>query len=159
MAGMQQMVDDPNLSYIDRVYFCFSLGKAYEDRQNYQTSFEYYSRGNHLKKLQSRYRAEQMTDEFKQQIAACQESLFEGRKELGHPASDPIFVVGLPRAGSTLLEQILSSHSMIDGTLELPNITRMVLAEVARRINEGHSPEDDGPFVHFKHGKPVIDRV
>ena len=111
-----------NLSHIDRVYICFALGKAYEDKQDFETSFKYYERGNRLKKSQSRYSAEQMSEDLKAQRDVCTAELFDRRAGAGHDAADPIFIVGLPRAGSTLLEQILSSHSQVDGTLELPNI-------------------------------------
>jgi len=111
-----------NLSHADRVYLCFALGKAYEDKQDFESSFKYYKRGNALKKSQSRYKAEQMSEELRAQHKACTAELFAQRSGVGHSAPDPIFIVGLPRAGSTLLEQILSSHSQVDGTLELPNI-------------------------------------
>ncbi len=111
-----------NLGYLDRIYLDFALGKAYEDKQDFETSFDYYSRGNRLKKAQSTYRAEQMSEDLRLQREVCTAELFERRTGAGHDAPDPIFVLGLPRAGSTLLEQILSSHSRVDGTLELPNI-------------------------------------
>jgi len=111
-----------NLSHNDRIYFCFALGKAYEDGRDFDTSFRFYARGNSLKKSQSRYDAEQMSADLRAQRDVCTQDFFAARAGVGHTAPDPIFIVGLPRAGSTLLEQILSSHSMVDGTLELPNI-------------------------------------
>ncbi len=106
----------------NRINLCFSLGKALEDRKDYPASFEFYERGNALKKLQTRYTADQMDAELAVQIEYCTAELFERQGGKGDPAPDPIFIVGLPRAGSTLLEQILASHSQVDGTLELPNI-------------------------------------
>ena len=111
-----------NLSHMDRVHLSFALGKAYEDKEDFATSFRYYAQGNRLKKSQTTYKAEQMSEDLKAQRDVCTADLFERRSGCGHEAPDPIFVVGLPRAGSTLLEQILSSHSQVDGTLELPNI-------------------------------------
>jgi tetratricopeptide (TPR) repeat protein len=111
-----------NLPHADRVYVCFALGKAYEDQGKYDKSFEFYERGNGLKKTQSRYDAEQMSADLKATRDVCTAELFRRNAGSGHDAPDPIFVVGLPRSGSTLLEQILSSHPQIDGTLELPNI-------------------------------------
>jgi tetratricopeptide (TPR) repeat protein len=122
IRGLLEQESNQNLSYTDRVHVCFALGKAYEDKRDFETSFKYYERGNHLKKSQSRYDAEQMSEEFRAQREVCTARLFERRAGAGHNAPDPIFIVGLPRAGSTLLEQILSSHSEVDGTLELPNI-------------------------------------
>ena len=111
-----------SLPHMDRIHFCFALGKAFEDRGDFKTSFEFYKRGNQLKKSQSRYDAEQMAEDLRSHQAVCTSDFFAERSAMGHTVPDPIFIVGLPRAGSTLLEQILSSHSMVDGTLELPNI-------------------------------------
>jgi tetratricopeptide (TPR) repeat protein len=117
---------------LDRIYIKFALGKAYEDREDYDQAFQYYEAGNQLKKAESRYDADQITAEFALQKQVCVPSLFEAYAGLGHQAQDPIFIVGLPRAGSTLLEQILSSHSQVDGTLELPNILSL-----AHRLRRG----------------------
>lgn len=122
---MALQVDNANLSHMDRVYLFFALGKAFEDRGDYQRSFEHYAEGNRLKKAQSRYTAEQITEELEAQMDICTSALFEQQGGKGCDAPDPIFIVGLPRAGSTLLEQILASHSQVDGTLELPNILSM----------------------------------
>ena len=110
------------LSYSARIQLCFALAKALEDRKEFRDAFTYYERGNELKRVQSRYDADQMTAELRAQEEIATTSLFDAGRGTGHPAPDPIFIVGLPRAGSTLLEQILASHSQIDGTLELPNI-------------------------------------
>lgn len=122
IAAMRDLTRDGNLSFMDRVHVAFALGKACEDAGDYRESFEHYARGNQLKKQQSRYDADRMSEELAAQQRVCTADFFTRRKDCGHPAPDPIFIVGLPRAGSTLLEQILSSHSQIDGTLELPNI-------------------------------------
>ncbi|WP_308368492.1 MULTISPECIES: sulfotransferase [unclassified Microbulbifer] len=136
---MLQLEQKANLTHMQRVYLCFALGKAYEDRREYALAFEHYTRGNQLKKAQSRYRAEQLSEDMQAQHRVCTRALFESRASTGHPAPDPIFIVGLPRAGSTLLEQILSSHSQVDGTLELPNI--LSLSQRLRRLSrEGQEP-------------------
>jgi tetratricopeptide (TPR) repeat protein len=122
LARMQDQEQNSNLGDMARVYVNFALAKAYEDRHEYQTSFDYYARGNRLKKAQSRYDAQLMHEEFEAMKSVCTAELFERHSGHGFPAPDPIFILGLPRAGSTLLEQILSSHSQVDGTLELPNI-------------------------------------
>jgi len=111
-----------NLALSDRVHLCFALGKAHEDAQRYAEAFAFYERGNALKCAQTRYTPEHMEEEFAAQKRHCSAALMETRAEGGHAAPDPIFIVGLPRAGSTLLEQVLASHSQVDGTLELPNI-------------------------------------
>ncbi len=122
LHGMQIQKENSNLGYMERVYINFALAKAYEDRDEYQASFTCYAEGNRLKKAQSRYDAERMHEEFEATKRVCSEALFKRHSGHGSPAADPIFILGLPRAGSTLLEQILSSHSQVDGTLELPNI-------------------------------------
>lgn len=137
LTQMLEQERNSNLGYMERVYLCFALAKAYEDRQDFGASFEYYARGNHLKKAQSRYDAERMHEEFAAMRAVCTPALFERYAGQGDPSPDPIFVLGLPRAGSTLLEQILSSHSQVDGTLELPNILSLS-QRLRRRQGSGY---------------------
>jgi tetratricopeptide (TPR) repeat protein len=112
-------------SLMERVYVYFALGKAYEDSQDYSKSFEYYQLGNRLKRNSSGYDADKMSDELMKQRNHCTPALFAAHQGHGCSTPDPIFIVGLPRSGSTMLEQILSSHSQVDGTLELPNILSM----------------------------------
>ena len=107
---------------VDRYHLCFALGKALEDRSEYDNAFEYYERGNRLKKAELRYDPDETEREFQRQMTVCTDELLRAQEGQGFRAPDPIFIVGLPRAGSTLLEQILASHSQIDGTMELPNI-------------------------------------
>lgn len=133
---MREQEADGQLSYANRIQVCFSLGKALEDRKEYEDAFEYYNRGNDLKRAHCRYVADKMTEELKTQAQASPKELFERQQDIGHAASDPIFIVGLPRAGSTLLEQILASHSQVDGTFELPNI--LAMAHQLRRTK--HAP-------------------
>jgi tetratricopeptide (TPR) repeat protein len=124
-SELAQMVDQERANGVsaqDRIHLCFALGKAYEDRGDPETSFKYYARGNDTKSSILSYDAGQMDEAFEAQKTTFTRALFERRAGLGHMAGDPIFIVGMPRAGSTLLEQILASHSRVDGTLELPNI-------------------------------------
>ena len=113
----------------DRIHTCFALGKAYEDRGEFARSFEYYARGNALRQAGARHDPEHLGVRVDSQIEVCTAKFLAGRQGLGCDASDPIFIVGLPRSGSTLLEQILSSHSQVDGTMELHNILNL-----ARRL-------------------------
>ena len=139
ISAMQEIVKDNNLSFMDRVYLNFALGKGHEDAKYYSESFKYYQQGNLLKKSQSRYKADQMTQELQAQRNFFDADFFHGHRNVGYESKDPIFILGLPRAGSTLLEQILSSHSGIDGTLELPNI--LSLSQRLRRLaNEDQVP-------------------
>lgn len=135
LARMRAQESNADLGHMDRVYLAFALGKAHEDREDYPKAFRYYSEGNALKKAQSRYSADQMQEEFRAQQTVCTPALFEHHGGSGHPAPDPIFVVGLPRAGSTLLEQILASHSQVEGTRELPNVLSLVQRLRRRQTN------------------------
>ena len=136
---MRAHARDENLSHAGRVHVNFALGKAWEDRGDFETSFHYYERGNRLKKARSTYDAGKMTQELRAQRRVCTAAMLARGAGAGHPAGDPIFIVGLPRAGSTLLEQILSSHSMVDGTLELPNILSLS-QQLRRRGRTGGEP-------------------
>lgn len=122
ISRMREQADDPEVPVDDRTHLCFALGKACEDRREFAESFEHYRRGNDLKRLRSGYDPALTTEMVDAQIEICTEELFAERGDLGLPVQDPIFILGLPRAGSTLLEQILASHPMVDGTMELHNI-------------------------------------
>jgi tetratricopeptide (TPR) repeat protein len=124
---------------IDRYHLCFALGKALEDRGEYEQSFRFYERGNALKRSESRYRPELIERNTRLQIEVCSREFFDGRAGVGAKNSDPIFIVGLPRAGSTLIEQILASHSRVEGTQELADIPRIVLDL------QGRDPDQSDP--------------
>ena len=109
----------------DRYHLCFALGKALEDRALFAESFEYYERGNALKKATQRHRPEVLEHLARRQVSLCTREFFESRQTFGCESSAPIFIVGLPRSGSTLIEQILASHSQVEGTLELADIPRL----------------------------------
>lgn len=122
LQSLIEVQSSDHLTFISNVYIAFALGKAFEDRKDYDKAFENYDYGNKLKRRQTRYTTEQMCKEFESQKRHCTSDLFAKHVGAGYSAADPIFIVGLPRAGSTLIEQILASHSQVDGTLELPNI-------------------------------------
>jgi tetratricopeptide (TPR) repeat protein len=123
----------------DQLHLCFALGKALEDRGDYLVAFHYYERGNALMKRRSRYKPEALERVMQAQIALCTSEFFAERAGSGSARSDPIFIVGLPRSGSTLLEQILASHSKVDGTMELADIPRLV-NQLNGREESGQSP-------------------
>jgi tetratricopeptide (TPR) repeat protein len=128
-AMQDRIAEKPPL--MDQIYLSFALGKAFEDSQEYSTSFAHYQRGNQLKRAQLGYQRDSFEREVDAQIAEVTPDLFTRARSAGCDARDPIFILGMPRAGSTLLEQILASHSQIDGTRELPNI--LSLAQRLRR--------------------------
>jgi predicted Zn-dependent protease len=123
---MREQVDARRVPLVDRYHLCFALGKALEDRGEYAESFQFYARGNALKKAESSYRPEALQRTVGKQIELCTREFFEQRRGWGCHDPAPIFIVGLPRAGSTLLEQILASHSQVEGTMELADVQRLV---------------------------------
>ena len=129
----------PGIALVDRYHLCFALGKACEDRGEYAESWRYYEHGNALKRSESRYRPEVIENNTRKQIQVCTRNFFATRADFGAPQPDPIFILGLPRSGSTLLEQILASHSRVEGTQELSDIQRMVLEL------QGRDPDLDNP--------------
>ncbi|GMM60319.1 tetratricopeptide repeat-containing sulfotransferase family protein [Novosphingobium pituita] len=129
IAAMEQALSDPGLGAEDRWHLDFALGKAFEDRREAQTAFAHYAAANALRRKRIPYKADETTATIDAMIAVATPALFEAGEGAGCPAPDPIFVVGMPRAGSTLVEQILASHSQVEGTSELPDI-----AQLARKV-------------------------
>lgn len=129
IAAMEAASAAPDISDEDRFHLDFALGKAFEDRGDADRAFGRYAAGNALRRTQLVYDADE-TDRFVDDcIALATPDFFAARAGWGCDARDPIFVLGMPRAGSTLVEQILASHSAIEGTTELPD-----LPALARRI-------------------------
>ena len=122
---MRNQLRRVDLTMRDKAYFHFALAQGCEAVGEYDEAFFHLDSGNKIKNKQSKYSIERMDKELQAQIDVCDELFFEKHGQGGHETKDPIFILGLPRAGSTLIEQILASHSMIDGTLELPNILSM----------------------------------
>ncbi|HVS75966.1 MAG TPA: sulfotransferase, partial [Steroidobacteraceae bacterium] len=135
IAVMRRIVADPNAAS-QHLPVCFALGKAFEDRRQFEESFRYYEMGNALRRAESRHNFAAMERNVALREALFTPEFFAARRGMGCPRPDPIFIVGMPRAGSTLLEQILASHSQVDGTLELPEIPRLVKQFRPRRPDE-----------------------
>ena len=131
IQAMEAQESNLGISHQSRIYLNFALGKAYEDKGLFDKAFMFYERGNAFKKSQSRYKASDLTAEFKAQTEVFDDAFIASHANTGFTSPDPIFIVGLPRSGSTLLEQILASHSQVDGTMELPNM--LALAQKLRR--------------------------
>jgi len=139
IAKMRSMIDAGGLTPVDEIHLSFALGKALEDRQEWADSFKHYAQGNAIKRKRVDYSAERMQADFERQKTFFSPDRADQLIVGGFDAPDPIFIVGLPRAGSTLIEQILASHPSIDGTLELPNILAL-----AHRLN-GRRRRDEEP--------------
>ena len=134
---MQTQQHSEDLALIDRIQLHFATGKAFEDRKDYDQAFNSYQKGNELQHAHSGFDITKIEQQVAQQIKYCTRELFQLRGKLGLNAPDPIFIVGLPRAGSTLLEQILASHRQVDGTMELHNILGLASRLRGRSKSQG----------------------
>jgi len=128
LQQMRAALAAPATGAVDRYHLCFALAKALEDRGEYAESFHFYELGNRLKHNEIKYRPAITENNTRRQIEVCTAEFFAARSGWGTPQRGPIFIVGLPRSGSTLLEQILASHSQVEGTQELPNVQQIVSA-------------------------------
>jgi hypothetical protein len=137
VAAMEGGLADPGAPQEDRFHLRFALGKAMEDLGRPEAAFDHYAEGNALRRAVLPYDAAETTRPVDAAIARFDAGFFAAHAGHGCPAPDPIFILGLPRAGSTLIEQILSSHSQVEGTMELPDIPAIV-AELSR---EGAYPQ------------------
>jgi tetratricopeptide (TPR) repeat protein len=134
---MRRSLEQPDIAIDDRFHLHFALGKALEDRGAYAESFEHYRDGNALRRSVIDYNPNELHDHVLRSEALFTSAFFAERAGLGSTAPDPIFVVGLPRSGSTLVEQVLASHSAIEGTSELSNILTL-----AKRLSGKRRSED-----------------
>ena len=139
LAAMQTAEAAPGAHDVDRVHLNFALGKGFEDAGDTAGAWTHYERGNALQRASSQYRPEILETNTAEQKRVCTPAFFAARQGYGAPDPDPIFVVGLPRSGSTLIEQILASHPEVEGTQELPDIQRIV------QELQGRDPDLDRP--------------
>lgn len=128
---MEFHVLDDTITDNSKVAFNFALGKAHEDSGDYKSAFHYFDQGNKAKRSLVKFEPQELVEFTDNLIKTFDKDFFEARKGWGHSAPDPLFIVGLPRSGSTLVEQILASHSKVDGTKELPDMQRT--AEATRK--------------------------
>ena len=150
VAALRDASQRSDLTDDDRLHFEFSLGKALEDQGEYEESFAHYERGNALRRNLHPYESGDITKFVRRSKTVFSTEFFASRSRSGAEAPDPIFILGLPRAGSTLIEQILASHSQVEGTMELPDIPR-IAGEIFRR-NQADDPvgfaQAVGAFTH-----------
>ena len=174
VASMEAALTGSNLAIEDRFHLEFALGKAYEDRKDPARSFGHYASGNALRRAQLRYDPDEISGQVDRAIETFTPQFFASRGGYGCDAPDPIFILGMPRAGSTLIEQILSSHSQVEGTMELPDIPALanqiqeggasypealatLSAEETRRLGQSYL---DRTHIQRKEGKPFfIDKL
>jgi len=146
LEAIRRALGRVDLSDDDRLHFEFCFGKALEDRAQYKDSFEHYANGNAIRRKLIPYAAEENTRFVRRSKARFNTDFFSARAGAGVQAPDPIFIVGLPRAGSTLIEQILSSHSMVEGTMELPDIPQIARELLGREQKRSDIEEAEAPF-------------
>ena len=140
LEAIRTQLARPDLSDEDRCFFEFALGKALEDTGDYAASFEHYAEGNRRRRAQVSYDADELSDLVRRSKALLDDAFFSQRARFGAQAPDPIFIVGLPRAGSTLLEQILASHSAVEGTMELPDMVAIARGLTGRVRSDAPAP-------------------
>lgn len=126
LAAMRSALEAAGLSDDDRLHLHFALGKALEDRHQDEEAFAHYRDGNRIRSAQLHYDGTEVTAHVKASEALFTPEFLASRAGQGCAAPDPIFILGMPRAGSTLLEQILASHPQVEGTSELPDIIALV---------------------------------
>jgi len=141
IQAMREQLELKSGDQEDFFHLCFALGKALENQGEYKESFQYYELGNRIKVELEGYQADSTTDQVSSIKEFCDSSMFKKTARQGHPAADPIFIVGLPRSGSTLLEQILASHSLVDGTKELVD-----MMAIARRLGGKKKRSDESLY-------------
>jgi hypothetical protein len=126
---MDRALTTPGLGKEDAYHLHFALGKAMEDRADHDAAFAHYAKANALRNAELEYDPQSVRTQVDNVIATTTPEFWRARAGQGHDAPDPIFIIGMPRAGSTLIEQILASHSMVEGTMELPDIPAMAIRE------------------------------
>ena len=141
LEAMQAQLARDGLTEADRFHFHFAIGKALEDAGDWEGSFRHYAEGNRLRRALVRYDADANHEKVLRAKKLFSRGFFVERAGAGCPAPDPVFIVGMPRAGSTLLEQILSSHSQVEGTMELPDVIA-----IARGLDDRKSPTDESRY-------------
>jgi tetratricopeptide (TPR) repeat protein len=122
VASMRARIERADTADADRLHLHFALGKALEDEGRFAESFAHYAEGNRLRRLGIGYDAAATSQFVRRSIALLTDEFVAQRRDWGCDDSAPIFVVGLPRSGSTLVEQILASHPSVEATMELPDV-------------------------------------
>jgi tetratricopeptide (TPR) repeat protein len=139
IAALSAALAQPGLSDDDALHLHFALGKALEDAGRHEQSFAHYAEGNRLRRAMIDYDPDEISDHVSRSEALFTSAFFSARRGGGCEAPDPIFILGMPRAGSTLIEQILASHPMIEGTMELPDIPALAKRLGGRKLRSDPS--------------------
>jgi len=140
IATMQRSLAEDQHERSSRAQLLFALGKAFEQKKQFATAFQYYAQGNAIRRVDAPFDIEHFERRTARIRATFDAGFFARHRGGGYGDSAPIFIVGLPRSGSTLIEQILASHSSVEGTMELPNIIN-----ITRALADGTSDRDGYP--------------
>ncbi len=140
VAEMEAQIADERLDDEHRANFLFALGKAYEDRGEHTRAFDYYRQGNENRRERENYDPVFTADAHDQFIEVFTREFIDSKAGGGNPSNAPIFIVGMPRSGSTLIEQILSSHPDVEGTHELPDLGRVARSTATTRQDRKKYP-------------------
>jgi tetratricopeptide (TPR) repeat protein len=154
---MKAQLDRVEIDQDDKVHLEFALAKAYEDRKQFDTAFSYYKNGNALKNQSSHYSQTNVSEQVAAHKAVFTKDFFTTHQNIGDQAADPIFIVGLPRAGSTLLEQILASHSQVDGTMELHDVLGLAAKLSGNKSGYPNVVNEIDPTYFARFGKKFIE--
>ena len=138
---MEEMIERESLADESKVNMLVSLGKHYENEKDYDRAFENYQRGNDLRREHEIYDPVHTQVVHDRIIEVFNAEFLAERADFGDPSPDPILIVGLPRSGSTLIEQILASHSLVEGTMELPDLGRTIADLNAKTRGRTEYPE------------------
>ncbi|MGH6884593.1 MAG: tetratricopeptide repeat-containing sulfotransferase family protein [Geminicoccales bacterium] len=143
LESMRMQLQKPGLGVEHRIHFDFAIGKALEDRKEFAASFRHYAAGNRLRRQTIRHDADEISEHVERSRNLFTHEFFSARSGYGVPDTDPVFIVGLPRSGSTLVEQILASHSAVEGTMELPYVVDIAKRLAARAADAGDAKYPD----------------
>ena len=124
--AMEQQLKRDDLTDSAEIHFRFALGKAWEDKGDHDRAWNYYHTGNQKQRTQVFHDPVMVEQRHDQIIEVFDREFLQLNAGTGDESPAPIFIVGLPRSGSTLIEQILASHAQVEGTQELPTLTRLV---------------------------------
>jgi tetratricopeptide (TPR) repeat protein len=162
LAAMQSLVKGEGGDHMDQAHLHFALGRAFEHRKNYGAAFEHYTAGNRHRRKTVVFDITVFENKTRRVRECFDAAFFAQRANSGYGDPAPIFVVGLPRSGSTLVEQILASHSSVEGTFELPNVLTIVRELDHANPERDAYPESVGsvPLAQFAHfGRRYIDET
>jgi len=149
ILAMEELLDRPDLSAGKSMHLCFALGKAYQDVKNYERAFAYLSKGNQIKRGSINFDLATVQEACDRTIKEFSRELFAQNRAVGFNSELPIFILGMPRSGTTLVEQILASHPQVHGAGELPYLQQLAKAlsrKLGRPFPEGVGKIDPGSW-------------